>query len=1125
VGARDQSLEETPFLPELNDEADDLFTLHLVARDEILKGESSRSTDHLPPLSETLLAELQSATACLDLLHVLRPHWKSAPTHSASWADATSALPPREFGRFELRKIVGRGGFGIVFLAFDPLLDREVALKLPRPDCLMTSELRRRFLREGHAAAALEHANIVTVYEAGEINGVCYLASSYCPGPTLAEWLRAQQLPVPVALAARLAADLADGVEHAHQRGVLHRDLKPANVLLANAGDVINGTDGTDRTDRSHPSHPSHLSHMLVPKITDFGLAKVREHPSDETRSGLLLGTPQYMAPEQARGEVRELGPACDIHALGVILYEMLVQRKPFDAGTDVEVLRKIAQDEPVPPRRCRQEIPRDLQSVCLKCLEKEPARRYVKAGELAADLRRFLRGEPVLARSASALELAVRWARRRPAVAALAAVCLLGVLGLLGLGAWHYHAIEKKNVDLQSALDDAEAQREHLRRVTYGIHTRLISALWQDGQTSQMAELLSDLNPREGEEDLREFAWHYLRRQAENEVWLKSTRRGTRTAAFSRDGRTLATVHDDYSIMLWDLVTRRYRRVIQEQDYQPVSVSVSPKADWVAACGNHPGRRDFQVIVWNGETGEVRGGPKHGKLYEPSLAFSPDGHWLALASGVVTPQQPNSIILWDPATTEQRGLVPQLYLAKAVAFLPDGKTLVTTGEPRPHGEVLVLLIDVATGRELRRLTGFAHLVNRLAVSPDGRFLATGTMRGLVQAWDLKTGKETHHFQEGHGEIRNFAFLHDSGVLATKAAATQKNSEVFRLRDLVTGEVRENPYPVPGDAFGFVSDATGRRLAFRSPDDIIRVWQPYPPPPVLTLPAHEKEVWAVAFAPDGRTLASASDDHAIKLWDTDTLKERITLKVHGELVTSLAYGPNGLLASGSFDKKVRLWDGITGKALACWEGHTVKIYAVAFSPDGSQVASGGDDETVRLWDVKTGEAVKTLHTPGHGVRALAFSPDGRSLAATGGHGLLIAWDTATWKIKQKWRDAGDFLTVAFLRDNKTVVTGGEDSKVRFWEPEGEGSAAKRKVLGGHYNGVYTVIVSPDGRTLATGGMDRTVRLWHEATGQELICFKDLPARVNSLAFSPDGKSLAAALHDGKVLVWRSGAAR
>jgi hypothetical protein len=326
------------------------------------------------------------------------------------------------------------------------------------------------------------------------------------------------------------------------------------------------------------------------------------------------------MAPEQARGDGREVGPAADVHALGVILYELLLRRRPFVAASDPEVLRQVAEVEPAPPRRGRGDIPRDLQSICLKCLEKDPARRYATAGELAADLRRFLRGESVLARAPSVVERCARWARRRPAVAALCAAGLLGLLGLSGLGAWHYReieqknvAIERKNADLQAALDNAEAQRRQLVRTTYGVRVHQIGALWQDGYTSSLADLLDDLRPRDGDDDLREFGWHYLRRQAENEVWLRNSHGRAHAMAFSRDGRTLAVAHEDHNIVVWDLVRLQPRLTLREPDFHPTYVDVSSDGQWVAADMRWSKEHAGGVVVWNAPSASGGPGPNSG--------------------------------------------------------------------------------------------------------------------------------------------------------------------------------------------------------------------------------------------------------------------------------------------------------------------------------------------------------------------------------------------------------------------------------------------------------------------------------------------------------------------------------
>jgi len=434
-----------------DDVDDDCFAELLAAADEAL---AAGETPHAPAVTPDLGGRLQRGLACVQLLRDRRGISKrNDPAENRAGEFG-------QIGRFQLRRELGRGGFGVVLLAYDPRLQRDVALKVPRADVLFTPELRERFQREARAAAGLDHPNIVPVYDAGEIGPVCYIASSYCPGVTLAEWLRQRTEPVPFADAAELVARLADAVQHAHSRGILHRDLKPANILLS-----------PDRDDAGRlPS-----SELRAPKITDFGLARVLEGadgaaPPDPTRTGVALGTPSYMAPEQAEGKLDRLGPATDVYALGAILYELLTGRPPFRCESELDTILQVRSADPVPPPRLRPKTSRDLETICLKCLAKESIKRYATAEALAADLRSYLAGGRIVARPVAGLERASRWCRRRPLVASLLGALALVVAVALGTTTHLWLRAERARAD--------EARRRQLAR------------LWLDRMSSDAMEL-----------------------------------------------------------------------------------------------------------------------------------------------------------------------------------------------------------------------------------------------------------------------------------------------------------------------------------------------------------------------------------------------------------------------------------------------------------------------------------------------------------------------------------------------------------------------------------------------------------------------------------------------------------
>jgi serine/threonine protein kinase len=439
---------------------DEAILTHLLACDEAL---AAGTPPRQPSNADTPLEYQPRLQGDMAFIQVLRQVLsRRVPGESSVPA---SEPPLEQLGRFQIRRRLGQGSFGMVFLASDPQLGREVALKVPRPEVLLTGELRERFLREARAAAGLDHPNLVPVYEAGAVGPLCYIASAYCPGITLSDWFKERAELAPERLAAALVATLADAVGHAHTRGVIHRDLKPSNVLLQGKHRDLGGAASTVK-EPGEGRRSLDGDWDFIPRITDFGLAKITTEATSqpglaETHSGAVLGTPNYMAPEQASGKNREIGPAADVYALGAILYELLTGRPPFRGETILDTLEQVRTREPLPPGRLRPQLSRDLETISLKCLQKEPRKRYESAAALADDLRRYLAGEPIRARPVRAWERGLKWARRKPTQAALLAVCILGPILLATVVLAYDSRLRQSNKNLTDALETTEEKRQ----------------------------------------------------------------------------------------------------------------------------------------------------------------------------------------------------------------------------------------------------------------------------------------------------------------------------------------------------------------------------------------------------------------------------------------------------------------------------------------------------------------------------------------------------------------------------------------------------------------------------------------------------------------------------------------
>lgn len=965
----------------------------------------------------------------------------------------------RQFGDYELLEEIARGGMGVVYRARQRSLDRIVAVKMLLSGPLASREFIQRFRTEAAAAASLKHPNIVAIHEVGLHTGQHFFAMDFIAGRTLAEAIGQQ--PLAPKRAAAILQTVAEAVHHAHEHGILHRDLKPSNVIL-------------DADDQPH--------------VTDFGLAKRLTGDTEVTLSAQTLGSPNYMPPEQATTDRGKISRRSDVYSLGAMLYHALTGRPPFVGGTLAETLSAVLHTDPVRPRLLNPGVPPDLETVCLKCLDKDPARRYHTAQELADELGRWLRGEPIHARPLNQVERLWRWCRRKPIVALLGAATVVLLLAVT-IGS----PIAAYRIDQARQLAEVRAYASDMRAAQIAL---------AENNVGKTHELLRRYLPRAGETDLRDFAWRYL--------WEAS--RSDALRSFPHPGSVYCAVP-------------------------------SPDGRWLATAG-FGGR----VRVWNQATGKAVAqfaGIWFDTAWSVCLAFTPDGrhlvighaanvHVVEVGSWIVRRQLSGSVALatarqapvlvmlvgevvdgkgrlkssavevWDTDRWTSFSLpakVPSL-TNPYITVSADGRFLAVSCSGMKHAEVW----DISA-RKLVRDVPSEEIVYSLALSPDGRWLAIGAYGRDLALWDVAHGTLAAKTESPSLRLFGLAFSSDGRLLA--GASDHQLLLVWEMDTATAGQAKLRPLPV-------------RR-------------------------GHESQLWSVAFSGDDRRVATASKDGTAKFWDAQTPPRRGVILPGGENIRpsfstasqavwavsdqgeltkhSLTNGVPILRAKippesawlmppvfaldakrlllGTENGSLLVWDTTTARALNSWPLGRGTVRIAALSGDKTRAALWlAEERRFVVWNLTREELEADLLDGEAFVEGrAAFSPDGCWLAYAATNYLARLWDVRARRQPEfQARHAWFINHLRFSPDSRRLVTGCWDGLARVWDV-----ASGSEVLAPMQSGlqaIHTAEYLPDARTIITIGDLDDLHVWSAITGQEMLAFME---RLDApFAISPDG---------------------
>jgi WD40 repeat protein len=1025
--------------------------------------------------------------------------------------------PGTKIGRYELLELIGEGGMGLVYLAEqkEPV-KRKVALKIVKLG-MDTKQVVARFEAERQALALLEHPNIAHVFDAGTTeNGRPYFVMEYVKGMSITIYCDEYKLNIEQRL--RLFEQVCEAIHHAHQKGIIHRDIKPSNILVSMHGD------------------------RAVPKIIDFGIAKAITQPLTDktfvTFQGQLLGTPEYMSPEQVDLAVQDIDTRSDIYALGVVLYELLAGVLPFERESlahlgFAEVQRTIREQEPASPSirltklgeqaktiaasrgtqliALARRLHRELEWIPLKAMRKDRCRRYRSASEMADDIHNYLNGRPLIAGPETAVYRVKKFVHKHAgSVATVVLVAAAIILGLIASTAMYLRAEDarKKEVIARTQAEQANKKEalarkqaeqaeqatkekaEDLRRTLYVNSIQLADAKYHEGNTRRVRELLESC-PK----DLRGWEWDRLNYVHDVSIMTLSGASGEsiipvlgkddciHAAMLDPDGKRIVSGHLDGTIRVWDSATGEKLKEFHAH--------------------NQP--------LW-------------------SMAASSDGRF------VVSGSSDKTIKVWDTETFEEsKTLLGHEGPVGAVVVSPNTDLIVSLG----GGEKVLRVWDVQSGSELMTIGDKKTDFECIVFSPDGKDIISGDNAGDIKIWDSATGEMLLAIHAHPDSISCVKFNLDGSKIASAAGWDGQ----IKVWDSKTG--------IHLASFHGDKEQDAEAIAF-SPDDkyivfglgnLIKIFEIETGSELKTLSGHEAWLTSLAFTRDGKRIISSSWDGTVRLWDISRDHEatRLTVAQHPLYSISMTFSPDCKRIATNTDGMVKIWDTVSCVELMTLHRPVAQPHRkgnITFSADGRLIGTTIPGGMIKIWDADTNTEVMKLQVPEQQVLDLAFSPDNKRLVTAGmipiglheAKGVIKIWNISDGKeiMALPLEEPLIPYSVTFSPDGKNLVSGfhvipnrqGGDVKergaVKVWDLS---SGTEIMTMTSQDGPVFCVAFSPDCKLIASGNHIVTAKVWDAATGTELMTLNGHDGAVISIAFSPDGRRIVTGSDDKTVRVW------